>query len=310
MDVLTDIFDSAGVRKSLLARHAFYSPWAMRMPCARSMGFHLVTHGEAYIRAPRFPSPLRLARGDIVLLNRGFEHEVATDPETRAPSHTGSEPDPDPPFPGQEPLAVVVCGAYRFQTEPIHPLFAELPERIVLRAGSIPSHSPLYAAQQLLAAELAQAGHGSEAVVKALVDVMFHFLLRDWLNGEGRGQGNWSRVLRDRHLHRAIQAMHARPESDWSLESLAEAAGLSRAAFARRFKRVTGDTPAHYLSRVRIQRAMDLLRATEDDLESIGERVGYRDPFVFSKAFKRLRGASPREFRKRLREDPDAASVS
>jgi AraC-like DNA-binding protein len=39
-------------------------------------------------------------------------------------------------------------------------------------------------------------------------------------------------------------------------------------------------------------------------LESIAERVGYRDPFVFSKAFKRLQGTSPGNFRKSLRENP------
>ncbi len=42
---------------------------------------------------------------------------------------------------------------------------------------------------------------------------------------------------------------------------------------------------------------MDLLRATEDSMERIAERVGYGDPFVFSKAFKRIQGISPREYR-------------
>jgi AraC-like DNA-binding protein len=49
---------------------------------------------------------------------------------------------------------------------------------------------------------------------------------------------------------------------------------------------------------------MDMLRSTEENLESIAERVGYRDPFVFSKAFKRLQGTSPGNFRKSLRENP------
>jgi AraC-like DNA-binding protein len=304
MDVLTDILASAGLRKSLLVRHAFYGPWAMRMPCKKSMGFNLVTHGEAWVRAPRFESPLRLERGDLILINRGFDHEVATDPVTPVPPDAGPMPYAGPEVRGQDPLAVVVCGVYQFRTEPIHPLFAELPDTIILRGKNIPSHSPLYAAQQLLAAEVSQTGHGVESVIKALVDVMFHFILRDWLNGEGRDKGSWTLVLRDPHLHRAIQAMHANMDADWSLEALAETAGLSRAAFAQRFKRLAGDTPAHYLARIRVQRAMDMLRSTEENLESIAERVGYRDPFVFSKAFKRLQGTSPGNFRKSLRENP------
>jgi AraC-like DNA-binding protein len=303
MDVLTDILNSAGLRKSLLARHAFYTPWAMRLPCDKSMGFHIVTHGTAYVRASKFETPLRLERGDIVLINRGFDHEVATDLQVK-PSRVpvaGPFPDPAAEIAGQTPLAIVVCGLYQFQTPPIHPLFAELPEMIVIRAGEVPSHSPLYVAQQLLAAELAQAGQGSESVVKALVDVVFHYILRNWLDRSGESKGldakRWSLVFKDAHLNKAIQAVHAQPEFDWTLEGLAQVAGLSRAAFAQRFKRVAGDTPAHYLSRVRIQRAMDLLRATDDSMERIAERVGYGDPFVFSKAFKRIQGVSPREFR-------------
>jgi AraC-like DNA-binding protein len=304
MDVLSDILASAGLRKSLLVRHAFHEPWAMRLPCDKSMGFHLVTHGEAWVRAPRLKPGIRLERGDIVLINRGFDHEIATDAQVKVPAGAGSVPYAGPSHPDQDPLAVVVCGVYQFQTQPIHPLFGELPPTIVLRGKSIASHSPLYAAQQLLAAEVAQNGHGTDSVIKALVDVMFHFILRDWLNGEGRDHGSWSLVLRDAHLLRAIQAMHARLDAEWSLEALAETAGLSRAAFAQRFKRAAGDTPAHYLARIRIQRAMDMLRSTEDNLESIAERVGYRDPFVFSKAFKRLQGASPRDYRKSVRENP------
>jgi AraC-like DNA-binding protein len=300
MDILTDILDSAGLRKSLLARHAFHTPWAMRLPCAKSMGFHLVTHGEAFVRAPNLSQPLRLERGDLVLINRGFDHVVSTDLDTqpRAQDSAGPFPASHPDPINHHPLAVVVCGLYQFQTEPIHPLFAELPEMIVLRSTEIPSHSPLYAAQQLLAAELAQTSQGSEAVVKALVDVMFHYILRLWLNREGQDPGHWGQALKDQHLHRALQALHARPEHDWSLEGLATEAGLSRTAFAQRFKRLAGDTPAHYLTRVRVQRAMDIMRTSDDTLERIATRVGYSDAFIFSKAFKRVQGVSPREFRK------------
>lgn len=307
MDILTDILDSAGLRKSLLIRRSIHKPWAMRFPCAKSMGFHILTHGRAYVRATRFAEPLELQRGDTVLLKRGFDHEIATDPAIRPSGKPGEDTrsiSADPEDRDTAPLAVMVCGLYQFQTPPIHPLFAELPELIVIRAADIPSHGPLYAAQQLLAAEMSQDGQGTVSVVKALVDVMFHYILRNWLDKkaerEGGGHSHWSRVLKDDHLRRAVEAVHARPEQEWSLETLARTAGLSRAAFAQRFKRMAGDTPAHYVARVRVQRAMDMLRATGDSMERIAERVGYADPFVFSKVFKRVQGLSPREFRRSL----------
>ncbi|MEO6094800.1 MAG: AraC family transcriptional regulator [Fibrobacteria bacterium] len=309
MDILTDILNSAGLHKSLLVRRAIYKPWAIRFPCVKSMGFHVVTHGKVYVRASRFSEPLALERGDIVLMKRGFDHEIATDPDL--PSATQSVDESNPVVvtadtPDAKPLAVLVCGVYQFQTPPIHPLFAELPEVLVIRASEIASHSPLYAAQQLLAAEMAQSEseQGTDSVVKSLVDVMFQYILRDWLNRkadrESAGPSHWSQVLRDTHLSRAIQAVHAQPESTWTLDVLARTAGLSRAALAQRFKRLAGDTPAHYIAKVRVQRAMDLLRATDDSVERIAQRVGYGDPFVFSKVFKRIQGVSPRQFRTSL----------
>ncbi len=302
MDVLTDILNSAGLRKSLLVRRAIYKPWAIRFPCEKSIGFHIVTHGKAYIRASRFAEPLLLDRGDIVLMKRGFDHEVATDPAV----HFAKEIVDDSSSalihaedPNAKPLAIIVCGAYQFQTPPIHPLFTELPDTLVIRASEIASHSPLYAAQQLLAAEMPQAAQGADSVVKSLVDLMFHYILRDWLNRKTDSEGSswWSQVFRDGHLSKAIHAIHAKPESDWTLDILAKTAGISRAAFAQRFKRLAGDTPAHYVAKVRVQHAMDLLRATDDSMERIAQRVGYGDAFVFSKVFKRIHGISPRQFR-------------
>src|SRR5215217_2502221 len=156
MDVLTDILGAAGLKKSLLVSHAFHEPWAMRLPCNQSMGFHIVTHGEAYIRAVEFEEPLHLERGDIVLMQRGFDHVVSTDIFTEPPVGMKAGPFPDPQESEASPLAVVTCGLYQFQTEPIHPLFKELPDMIVLRSNEIPAHSPLNVAQQLLSAELAQ----------------------------------------------------------------------------------------------------------------------------------------------------------
>jgi AraC-like DNA-binding protein len=43
---------------------------------------------------------------------------------------------------------------------------------------------------------------------------------------------------------------------------------------------------------------MDIMRTSDDTLERIATRVGYSDAFIFSKAFKRVQGISPREFRK------------
>lgn len=297
MDILTDILNSAGLAKPQLLRRSFHAPQSAMFPCAKSVGFHLVTQGEGYVRWASKDAPLHLKRGDVVMIKRGLGHEVATDLKVKG------EPDPAAEKAAREngkPLVSWVTGVYQFQTQPIHPLFSELPDLILFRSEDIAPHSPLAIAQQLLSAEIAQDGPGSDTISKSLVDVMFHYILREWLE-QKKGEGySWSRAIKDGHLQKAIAAIHAAPEKDWSVDDLARTAGISRAAFAQKFRRLSGDTPAHYLTRVRIQRAMDLLRSGGESVERIAETVGYNDSFVFSKAFKRIQGVSPKEFRKQL----------
>jgi AraC-like DNA-binding protein len=293
MDILTDILNSAGLAKPRLLRLSFHAPYAQTFPCAKSIGFHLVTQGEGYVRWASGHEPLLLKRGDIVMIKRGLGHEVATDLKVAAGGSTPADN-------GGKPLVSLVTGVYQFQTPPIHPLFSELPDLLLFRSEDIAPHSPLAIAQQLLSAEIAQDGPGSDTISKSLVDVMFHYILREWLE-QKKGEGySWSRAIKDGHLQKAIAAIHAEPAKDWSVEQLAQTAGISRAAFAQKFRRLSGDTPAHYLTRVRVQRAMDLLRSGDDSVERIAEAVGYNDSFVFSKAFKRIQGVSPKEFRKQL----------
>ncbi|MGC4094890.1 MAG: AraC family transcriptional regulator [Polyangiaceae bacterium] len=295
MDILTDILSSADIKKTLLASYSFYDHFAASFPCDRSMGFHVVTQGEVYVRAKRLRTPLTLRKGDLILLARGFNHDLTTDLEL-LPSTQGW-PAPQVPAPRRAPRVTLASGVYHFATPPIHPLFKELPDKLLLRAEAIASHSPLHSALLLLSSELSQNELGSEAVTRNLLDILFHYILRTWMNSTSDGARGWNLALKDAHLIKAIQAIHERPEHGWSVEELAKVAGVSRATFAQRFKQQTLDTPAHYLAKVRIQKAAQFLRAGQHNVEEVASLVGYHDSFVFSKAFKRLQGVSPRAFK-------------
>jgi AraC-like DNA-binding protein len=83
------------------------------------------------------------------------------------------------------------------------------------------------------------------------------------------------------------------------VESLAEAAGMSRSAFAGRFKELVGQTPLEYITEWRMQKAMQLLQQGDKKLVDVAGAVGYESDAAFSKAFKRVVGASPGEYVKR-----------
>jgi transcriptional regulator GlxA family with amidase domain len=96
-----------------------------------------------------------------------------------------------------------------------------------------------------------------------------------------------------------MDAMKADPSRRWTVAALGRTAGLSRAAFARRFTRAVGVPPLRWLAEHRIGLAREHLVETDWTLAAIAWEVGYRCEFAFSKAFKRLVGIAPGLFRRR-----------
>jgi AraC-like DNA-binding protein len=97
----------------------------------------------------------------------------------------------------------------------------------------------------------------------------------------------------------ALSAFHNRVNTPWTAESLAKAAGMSRSAFASRFKGLLGQTPLEYVTEWRMQKAMRLLEQRDKKLIDVTRLVGYESDAGFSKAFKRVVGANPGEYLKR-----------
>ena len=81
------------------------------------------------------------------------------------------------------------------------------------------------------------------------------------------------------------------------LEDLAREAQLSKYHFLRKFHQEIGMTPGAYLKRYRIVQAMDQLTGTRHTIKEIGQRVGYRDPAAFSRAFTQIAGTQPYLYR-------------
>ena len=74
--------------------------------------------------------------------------------------------------------------------------------------------------------------------------------------------------------------------------------GMSRAAFAKRFKALVGQPMFEYLTLLRIQRAKELLQETKLPLYEISTRVGYESDLAFTKTFKKHTGTTPTRYRK------------
>ena len=82
-----------------------------------------------------------------------------------------------------------------------------------------------------------------------------------------------------------------------SLDDIAKNMYLSSVYISKVFKDKTGESPINYLINLRLEKAKDLLIATESPIKSIAQSVGYKDAYYFSKLFKKYYGDSPCKFR-------------
>ncbi len=105
--------------------------------------------------------------------------------------------------------------------------------------------------------------------------------------------------LNDVKLSRVLTHIHENPDQELDLDKLAAFAGMSRTAFATRFKQVLGIPPATYLADWRMLTARRMLLRTELPTAHIIDRIGYSSDAAFVRAFKRKFGETPGSLRRR-----------
>ena len=99
-------------------------------------------------------------------------------------------------------------------------------------------------------------------------------------------------------ISRALAYLRNQPETNVTAGELARLAGMSRRSFEVAMRKQTGTSPGIYLQQMRRKRAEQLLGSEELAISDVGRECGYAEPAVFSAAFRRWTGKSPREFRK------------
>jgi len=139
-----------------------------------------------------------------------------------------------------------------------------------------------------------------------LAEMMLVEALRLYVADQVKGGVGWLFALADRQLSAAITAMHEDPGCRWTLQELAERAGMSRSIFALRFKEKVGTSAMEYLTQWRMLRAADRLMHSSDSVLTIAQTFGYESESAFGLAFKKVLGCSPRRYcRNRMSSLPD-----
>ena len=191
----------------------------------------------------------------------------------------------------------VVCGGIRFDHPAARHLIEALPAVICIEASRSSRADWMQATLDLMAEETRQVRPGSEAIISRLCDIVVIQAMRTWIERDPAAHTGWLGALRDEQIGAAIAGIHTDPARDWTVASLANEASMSRSAFAARFTELLGEPAMHYVTRWRMQTALDLLRHGDITIAATATQVGYDSEAAFSRAFKRVIGTTPRAAR-------------
>ncbi len=240
------------------------------------VGFlHVVRQGALLLRhAPGVdgvPAELRIDTPTLLFYPRPLDHSFVIDP---------GEP------------CEVVCAAVRFQGGALHPLRQALPALTVLPLADAPALGPTL---NLLFSEADAVQQGERLLADRLFEVLLIQLLRGWLQQPGGISSGLMAGLAHPALSQALGALHARPAEAWSVQSLAEEAGLSRSLFAATFREVVAQTPMDYLANWRLTLAQQGLRRGTP-LKRLAMDLGYGSASALSRTFTAKLGLSPKQW--------------
>ncbi len=281
------------------ARSELSAPWGIDLPPLEGhMMFHVVTAGRCWLELDG-SEPLPLERGSLALVPHGLGHRLVDAPGRDAveffdlPVERVTDRYELLTWGGGGDVCRLICVVVRFDQAAAERLVDALPPVLHVDAWDGGEDRWLADTLRFIAREAEALRPGGETVITRLADILAIQMVRRWIETASDVDTGWLAALRDPRLGRAVAAMHRRPGDDWTLESLAHTAAMSRSAFAARFAEVVGEPAMRYLTRWRLQLARAALRESDDPLGAVAERFGYRSEAAFCRAFKREFGASP-----------------
>jgi AraC-like DNA-binding protein len=286
------------------------APWGVALLASRSVHFHAVRAGQAWIRLAG-EAPIRLEAGDFVVLPHGDAHEVCDERDTPAVpvAELLQEVDRSTPWMlgfGRHGGArsVLICAGFACAAGADEPLLSFLPRVLHLRAAETASLEPILT---LAEREMHSAGPATDAVLARLAEILVVETVRTHLKSVPPGQAGWLGALHDPQISLVLQAIHAEPARRWTIATLASRASMSRTSLATRFRALLGTSVLGYISSLRMRTAAALLEDPKrPKLARVAAEVGYGSEAAFSRAFLREMGVAPTKLRPRRPAKPAA----
>ncbi|MBX5089093.1 AraC family transcriptional regulator [Rhizobium lentis] len=297
MDPLSNVLGLLKPRSYVSAGLDAGGVWAIDFPPPDGIKFNAVISGTCWLSVDGVPNAVRLEEGDCFLLTRSRTFRLASDPSVEAI--------PSDAIYSIARGGIATCNGggdffligsrFSFSGGNSDILLGILPPIVHVKRDS--DHAAVLRwSLDRMTRELRDRQPGGVLMAEHLAHVMLMQVLRLHIASPDAHGVGWLFALTDRRIGAALGAMHADPGRQWTLQSLAELASMSRSTFALHFKAKVGLAPMDYLTRWRMLVAGDRLANSAEALASVAMSLGYDSESAFSTAFKRVMGCSPRQY--------------
>jgi AraC-like DNA-binding protein len=300
MDPLSDVLSLLKLRSYMCGGFDVGGEWSIRFGQHEGIKCYALVSGQCWLSVEGVPDAVHLNTGDCFLLPRGRPFRLASDLSLTPVDFRTMFP-----MAGNGRIGtyngggdcIIGGGHFTFTGKHADILLGLLPPIVHIRKES--DQAAMRWSLERMMQELREPQPGSILVAQHIAYMMLVQALRLHLAEGLRGGVGWLFALADKQMSMAINSMHDDPAHGWTIQKLAERAGMSRSTFALRFKETVGAAPMEYLMQWRMLLAGDKLANSSDPNSVIALSLGYKSENAFSTAFKKVMGCSPRQYRRR-----------
>jgi AraC-like DNA-binding protein len=318
MDAFSEVLSGVRLKGAMFFSAEFSAPWRLSTPHCRVLAsalapgaahmlvYHFVVEGTARAGVED-GSDVELSPGDIVAFPHGDPHYLgagsgANPLENAALFKRITSGDLSPmQAGGGGAITRFVCGYLTLDPLLSGPILESLPP--MLKVNVRTDRAGLWLEQSILhlLEEAASDRAGSDAMLAKLSEALFVDTVRRHVAALPDQSTGWLAGARDPVVGKSLALLHKRPEHPWTVAELATTVGVSRSALVASFTRYLADPPMAYLTGWRLRLAAQALTSSSKGVADIAGAVGYESEAAFNRAFKRLFGVPPAQYRRQTR---------
>ncbi|MBO6511041.1 MAG: AraC family transcriptional regulator [Roseibium sp.] len=304
-DPLGEILHLLKLTGTFYCQSRLTAPWGVAIPGFDNvMSFAVITGGRCWMTVGS-GEPFQVEKGDLLLITKGMSLSFRSDLKTplltldELPIRKITELYEVLEFGGGGEETSIMYGIVRLDHAASGLLMRLLPDVLKIDTWAEDVGGWLQGTLQFITREASELKPGGETVITRLADVVVIEAIRRWINTAPEANRGWLQAARDPQTGRAVLAIHRSPASEWTVETLAQVAGMSRSAFSARFTQLVGMPVIEYLTTWRMHLARAKLLETSQSIGAIAAGLGYLSEPAFNRAFKRVFGIPPGQVRRK-----------